>query len=59
MRTYMIVGAGGGVHVRLFAVYSSDVESEVTIVQPEVRVESWTWMRAETDLEIGGTDWSS
>lgn len=40
---YMLVGEGGGVYARLFAVSGSSVEPEITIDQPEaVRIESWT-----------------
>ena len=57
---YMWVGEGGGVYINLFAVSGSSVEPEITIDQPEaVRIESWTWTRARTDLELGGTNWNS
>ena len=56
----MWVGEGGGVYINLFAVSGSSVEPEITIDQPEaVRIESWTWTRARTDLELGGTNWNS
>lgn len=35
MRPYMIMGAYGGVYARLFALFGSSVEPEVTIGQPE------------------------
>lgn len=35
LRAYIIMGAGGGVYTRLFAVFGSNVEPEVTKGEPE------------------------